>query len=617
MAERIFQTNVRIKGENTAIKFIMQTPVANAALMSDGSTKLIGDVENTLDIDKPLSTAAINALATKFTKNGDLFGVKYNLGSKDNYSLGFITNNTERITIRNTGEIGIGTTTPSTTFHLYGDKQTLLIEQNPSINGPTTLALRAAGVASTSSIILENKYIWSQTNAPNNLYIGNTLITPQITIDGDGRLGIGTPNPVSKLHIYDNQTLGSTAGNNTLLTTLQQGGPGSNLFVKEWSSRGSAGSDWLTWNYVNGIDVGGAFNTPETCRTFWRRDPFTQIQYFGSSGNNTLSIQSAYGRVGVNVDTPQAALDVHTNSNDYSTTIQVRQNNPGTQALASIQFSHAACPTTPATIHLFNNGQLEINNLSIHPTFFRVNNRNSMLIDGNGRVGIDTYYPSAKLTVDGEVGQFMQSLQNKDEPSFSFKTYNGGSTVIDGSAPTFIQGLFYQEYYNTGINYYRGSSSTGGFMTFNVDNGTEAMRLATNGNVGIGSTSTSYPLHVVKQVSNVSIYASHDIVAYSDISVKRNIRQIENVLERVSKSRGVLYDRTDTGNKDNIGFIAQELEEQFPELVVENPDGTKAVKYQNATAVLFEAVKGLKTICDKQQIQIDELLKLIKHGITT
>ena len=97
-------------------------------------------------------------------------------------------------------------------------------------------------------------------------------------------------------------------------------------------------------------------------------------------------------------------------------------------------------------------------------------------------------------------------------------------------------------------------------------------------------------------------------MAYSDQSVKENIRPIENVIERVQKSRGVLYDRIDSESKDNIGFIAQELEVAFPELVVTNEDGTKAVKYQNAVAVLFEAVK-------EQQKQIDEI-KQILNGLT-
>ena len=131
------------------------------------------------------------------------------------------------------------------------------------------------------------------------------------------------------------------------------------------------------------------------------------------------------------------------------------------------------------------------------------------------------------------------------------------------------------------------------------------MRIVSSGNVGIGTTSPSSPLHVGTQVSNISIYAAYDIVAFSDKSVKENIRPIENVIKRIQNSRGVVYDRIDSGEKNNIGFIAQELEEQFPELIVENPDGTKAVKYQNAVAILFEAIK-------EQQKQINEL----KNGIT-
>ena len=95
--------------------------------------------------------------------------------------------------------------------------------------------------------------------------------------------------------------------------------------------------------------------------------------------------------------------------------------------------------------------------------------------------------------------------------------------------------------------------------------------------------------------------AGGDVVAYSDAKVKENIRPIDNVLERICNSRGVLYDRTDNESKDNIGFIAQELEKNFPELVTTDGD-RKSVKYQNATAILFEAIK-------QQQKQIDELKK--------
>ena len=170
----------------------------------------------------------------------------------------------------------------------------------------------------------------------------------------------------------------------------------------------------------------------------------------------------------------------------------------------------------------------------------------------------------------------------------------GTSNLLSVTAQSSISAAIY---YNVGsTSYYVNPGST-----------SKLNALETQGRVGISQTSPSYPLHVNANVSGTSIYASADIVAYSDASVKENIRSIENVIERILQSRGVLYDRIDSGEKDNIGFIAQELEVAFPELVITNEDGTKAVKYQNTVAVLFEAIKD-------QQKQIDEL-KQIVNGI--
>ncbi|MBO9586634.1 MAG: tail fiber domain-containing protein [Flavobacterium sp.] len=105
-------------------------------------------------------------------------------------------------------------------------------------------------------------------------------------------------------------------------------------------------------------------------------------------------------------------------------------------------------------------------------------------------------------------------------------------------------------------------------------------------------------------ITGASLTVAGDVTAFSDARVKENIRPISNAIERIKASRGVVYDRIDNNQKDNIGFIAQELEENFPELVITHGDGTKAVKYQNAVAILFEAIK-------EQQAQIDYLLAKI------
>jgi len=49
---------------------------------------------------------------------------------------------------------------------------------------------------------------------------------------------------------------------------------------------------------------------------------------------------------------------------------------------------------------------------------------------------------------------------------------------------------------NSAINFYRGSATTGGFITFATNNGTEAMRIAPNGSVGIGTANPQSLLSV-------------------------------------------------------------------------------------------------------------------------
>ena len=51
------------------------------------------------------------------------------------------------------------------------------------------------------------------------------------------------------------------------------------------------------------------------------------------------------------------------------------------------------------------------------------------------------------------------------------------------------------------------------------------------------------------------------------------------------------------GQDDQIGLIAQEVEQVLPQLVHTRDDemGTKAINYQNMVALLIKAVKELQT----------------------
>jgi len=121
------------------------------------------------------------------------------------------------------------------------------------------------------------------------------------------------------------------------------------------------------------------------------------------------------------------------------------------------------------------------------------------------------------------------------------------------------------------------------------------------GNVGIGTNTPTYKLEVNGKVRSTGINET------SDRRWKKDIHTLSHVLSKVLEMRGVSYRwKTDEFpqkqfEKDvQIGLIAQEVEQYFPELVETDSEGYKSVEYSKLVAVLIEAIK-------EQQQEIDTL----------
>lgn len=97
----------------------------------------------------------------------------------------------------------------------------------------------------------------------------------------------------------------------------------------------------------------------------------------------------------------------------------------------------------------------------------------------------------------------------------------------------------------------------------------------------------------------------------SDIRLKQNIKPLENVLEKISKLRGIQYKLKKDTSEKRIGVIAQELQVDFPELVQVSADGMLSVRYGEISAVLIEAIKELK----KENESKDEQIKIMKIAL--
>ncbi len=241
----------------------------------------------------------------------------------------------------------------------------------------------------------------------------------------------------------------------------------------------------------------------------------------------------------------------------------------------------------------------------------------------SGNVGIGTTTPEAKLEIKVE-----STSQIVDET----KDFNGNYIVIAGGVgylneKTAYAAKFIGNHANgieSGMVLGREKSAWGTYVAFHthpndaaaLDSFQERMRVNSDGNVGIGTTSPSYKLDVVGTIrgSNVSP---------SDARWKTNISTIDNALEKVASLRGVSYEWIDPakGMGDQIGVIAQEVEDIFPEAVSTDNQGYKSVAYAKLVSPLIEAVKTLKA--ENEQLKqrnediIDQLaeIKAILHKL--
>lgn len=136
-----------------------------------------------------------------------------------------------------------------------------------------------------------------------------------------------------------------------------------------------------------------------------------------------------------------------------------------------------------------------------------------------------------------------------------------------------------------------------------------------SGNIVIGreagSAETNYTLD--------SDYDNNVLIGYrsaSDRNLKKDISTLEDALDKVMNIRGVTYkwnmDNPDVGCLDEslqVGIIAQEVEEVYPELVTKTAKGYMGVSYGKFSAVLSEAIKEQQSMIDQQQQVIEELTR--------
>jgi hypothetical protein len=218
----------------------------------------------------------------------------------------------------------------------------------------------------------------------------------------------------------------------------------------------------------------------------------------------------------------------------------------------------------------------------------------AMVIDPEGNVGIHTTSsPGYALTVTDPV---------------NFETlYIRGN---DGLTTLKVNGNVYASNAVTTTNVFATSVSVGDTMTIAGATGQTSLKVTGNINAstsitGVSIIGTHYGIIAGSNtIAASSITASGNITSLSDERLKKNIRHIENPLEKIKKVNGYLFQRTDIDG-DFTGVLAQEFIDVLPEVVQMDKDGVYSVSYGNIVALLIEALKEETRLREKLAAQLN------------
>lgn len=189
-----------------------------------------------------------------------------------------------------------------------------------------------------------------------------------------------------------------------------------------------------------------------------------------------------------------------------------------------------------------------------------------------------------------------------------------GTTEDDGSAKLQVNGSLKAAaialpYANTGIEMGSPGTASTPFIDFrssgNAGNDWDARLIANGGTSATGAgtlTCNAASFVVTGALTAASISES------STIRIKENVRQLEGGLESVLALRGVVYDMKDGSATDQIGLIAEEVNEVLPALVARDTGGEiSGVHYARMVAVLIEGMKAQEQRIKSLEAMVQEL----------
>ncbi len=347
----------------------------------------------------------------------------------------------EKMRIIADGNVGIGTTTPGSIFHVYSSASAMVKLQSATGNNDIGIDFFRGS---------DRKWQIRNNGNDDSLFIipqGVNDADATFAIKSDGNVGIGTNSPSHRLNV-----LGATTG----------GWNGLNLNVVISSSNTYANG------HAGGIAFGGAYNSSETQTVLagvWASRPnagdgqYAGMVHIGGREHGTSNIAQVltvtHANVGIGTVSPATKFEVRVDSSDGS---------------ASTHGAH---------IGTANNGlNIGANDAGNYAWIQTKSNDNLSINPYGAKVGIGTTGPDDKLHIVGDNGDQLK-LDNDGD------TWTQLNFATSGTSKTFLALDNDNHYFVLGA---QGGYSDLKYISFRPDGTNDDMVIERGGNVGIGTT---------------------------------------------------------------------------------------------------------------------------------
>ncbi|WP_415062201.1 hypothetical protein [Bdellovibrio sp.] len=275
-------------------------------------------------------TAAAPGYAFSGNTNTGMFGAAAN-------QIGFATNGSERVRIDASGNVGVGTASPTALVHVSG--------------GTWNTGLRAeAADGAGAGLSLKNNVVngaeWGIVSTGNTNFggAGSLLFYNQSTakmamiILRNGRVGIGTDSANGPLHVQS--TTSSQAGEFDIASAASSGAQ--NIVLYNTNSTVGNTSGIIGRNSTGAVSAGFEFVNEDQNATGTQNGAFSVSTVYNGTGGRKFYISPA-GNVGVGTSTPQDKLDVNGNIRVAKNTAQPYACDAAHDAVLAITSGYRQC----------------------------------------------------------------------------------------------------------------------------------------------------------------------------------------------------------------------------------------------------------------------------------